>query len=129
MQTVHETRRQRLELLLKRYDSIAALNDALGWPRTDSRLSRIKNGNARTDRKGKVFQMGDGIAREIEDVLKLGSGWMDTPPTYAELHGENDPISKALDIMSVMEPEARYQALRLLDALAQPPKANGTHGQ
>ena len=72
--------------------------------------------------------MGDKIAREIEITLNLGTGWMDTPPTYAELHGENDPITKAVDILSVMEPEARYQALRLLDALAQPPKANGTHG-
>ncbi|PZO17655.1 MAG: hypothetical protein DCF26_09510 [Burkholderiales bacterium] len=114
-------------MLIKRFESIAALNDALGWPRADSRLSRIKNGNIRSDREGKVFQMGDNIAREIETTLKLEAGWMDTPPSYAELNGENDPISKAVDILSVMDPEARYQALRLLDALSQPPKANGTH--
>jgi len=128
MQTVHDTRRQRLDILIGRFGSIAGLNEALSWPRTDSRLSRIKNANARSDRDGKVFQMGDNIAREMESTLGLGTGWMDTPPSYAELHGENDPISKAVDLLSVMEPEARYQALRLLDALTQPPKANGTHG-
>ncbi len=128
MQTVHDTRRQRLEMLIEQHGSIAKLNEALKWPRTDSRLSRIKNANARSDRDGKVFQMGDNIAREIEDTLDLGTGFMDTPPSYADLHGQVDPIAKALDIMSSMEPETRFQALRLLDAIAQPPKANGTTG-
>lgn len=129
MQTVHDTRRQRLEMLIKEHGSIAKLNEELKWPRTDSRLSRIKNANTRTDRDGKVFQMGDNIAREIEQTLKLESGWMDTPPSYAELHGEPDTIGKALALLQAMEPEARYQAVRLLDALAQPPLANGTSGQ
>lgn len=114
MQTVHETRRQRLDILLTRFATIAALNEALGWPRTDSRLSRIKNANARPDREGKVFQIGDSIAREIEATLKLGIGWMDTPPSQAEIDGKPDPVTKALEILSVMEPEAQYQALRLL---------------
>ncbi len=128
MQTVYETRRQRIEMLIKEYGSIAALNEKLGWSRTDSRISRVKNANARTDRDGKVFQMGDGMAREIETTLALEEGWMDTPPSYAELHGQSDPIGKAVQVLEAMEPEARYQALRLLDALAQPAPANGTHG-
>jgi hypothetical protein len=129
MQTVYETRRQRLEMLIKKHSAIADLNEALGWARTDSRISRIRNANARTDRDGKVFQMGDAMAREIEVALDLAEGWMDTPPSYADLtDNPNDPISKALDLLQAMEPEARYQAVRLLGALAEPPVANGTTG-
>lgn len=99
MQTVYETRRQRLEMLIKKHGSIAGLNERLGWARTDSRVSRIRNANARSDRDGKVFQMGDAMAREIEETLALAEGWMDTPPSYAETHGEPDPISKAVTLM------------------------------
>jgi len=125
MQTIYETRRQRLEMLITKHGIIADLNEALGWARTDSRVSRIKNANARTDRDGKVFQMGDAMAREIETALKLPDGWMDTPPTYADLHEADDPISKAVTLLQAMEPDARYQAVRLLGALAQPPNTNG----
>jgi len=128
MQTVYETRRQRLEMLVKEHVTIAELNAAIGWPRTDPRISRIRNANARTDRDGKVFQMGDAMARGIEVALKLEEGWMDTPPPPIEYSSGDDTIGKAVQIMQAMEPEARYQALRLLDAIAQPPTANGTHG-
>lgn len=127
MQTVQETRRQRVGILKKEYVSWAALNAALGWERTNTRLSQIHSGTIRSDR-GVPYTMGDDTAREIENSLGKPNGWMDTPPSYSELHGEPDPISKAVTLMEAMEPEARYQALRLLDALAQPPKANGTHG-
>ena len=127
MQTVYETRRQRLEMLIKKHSSIAYLNEALGWARTDPRISRIRNANTRTDRDGKVFQMGDAMARSIETTLNLDEGWMDTPPTYSELHGTPDLAARASEILSAMEPEAQYQAIRLLDALAQPPKTNGTN--
>ena len=43
--------------------------------------------------------MGDAMAREIEETLALAEGWMDTPPSYAETHGEPDPISKAVTLM------------------------------
>lgn len=129
MQTVYETRRQRLEMLIKKHGAIADLNEALGWSRTDPRISRIRNANVRTDRDGKVFQMGDAMARGIETTLRLEEGWMDTPPNYADLSDNpNDPISKAVDLLQAMEPEARYQALRLLGALAEPSAANGTTG-
>jgi hypothetical protein len=129
MQTIYETRRQRLEILIRRHSSIADLNESLGWARTDPRVSRIRNANSRTDRDGKVYQMGDAMARSIEAALCLEEGWMDTPPTYAELNGQPDPASMAASMLAAMEPEAQYQALRLLGALAEPPKANGTSGQ
>jgi len=125
VQTVSETRRQRLQMLLERHGSLAALNDAIGLARTDATLSQIKNQSAH-HRTGTPRAMGDDLARKIEGALHLERGWMDTPPTYSELHGGPDPVSKALELLTAMEPEAQYQALRLLDALAQPHPANGT---
>lgn len=127
VQTIAETRRQRLTMLLAKHKSLAELNDRLGLARTDATLSQIKNQSAH-HKTGKPRAMGDELARRIEGALNLPEGWMDTPPTYAELHGEPDIISKALTLLEAMEPQARYQALRLLDALAQPPMANGTNG-
>ena len=128
VKTIDETRREKLELLLKKYGSFAELNEAIGYPRTDSRLSRIKNQNARTDREGKTFLMGSPMAREIEHALDLPNGWMDTPLTYSELHGEDDPRTKAMQLMETMPPDQWATAVRLLDALAQPARANGTTG-
>lgn len=128
MQTVQDTRRQRVGMLKKMHGTWAALNLAIGWDKTSTRLSQIHSGTLRSDR-GTPYTMGDETAREIEKALGLEQGWMDTPPSYAELSGNpNDPISKALDLLQAMEPEARYQALRLLNALAEPSAANGTTG-
>ena len=129
MQTVYGTRRVRLSMLLEKHGTFAAINEALEWPRTDSRLSRIRNANTRTDRDGKVFQMGDGIAREIEEKLKLPEGWMDTPPTYAELHGEEDPRTKVLQLMESMEASEWARVVRLVDALAQPEPKTAVGGE
>lgn len=115
-------------MLLAKHKSLAELNDRLGLARTDATLSQIKNQSAH-HKTGKPRAMGDELARRIEGALNLPEGWMDTPPTYAELHGEHDTIGKALALLEAMEPQARYQAVRLLDALAQPPLANGTNGQ
>ena len=114
-------------MLIEQHGSLAALNDKIELSRTDATLSQIKNQSPH-HKTGKPRSMGDDLARKIEEKLGLPSGWMDTPPTYAELHGQADPIGKAVTLLEAMEPEARYQALRLLDALAQPPVANGTHG-
>ena len=126
MQTVQDTRRQRVGILKKEYVKWSALNKALDWESTNTRLSQIHSGTLRSDR-GTPYTMGDETAREIEQKLKLPTGWMDTPPTYGELHGTPDLAARASEILAAMEPEAQYQAIRLLDALAQPPKTNGTN--
>lgn len=127
MQTVSETRRARLEELIEQHDGkIANLNEALGYARNDTRLARIRNANERTDRPGKVFQMGDAQAREIEDKLKLPRGWMDTPPGYADLSDQR--ISHVLKVMEAMQDWQRDQAVKIVDTLAQPHKGNGTEG-
>lgn len=126
MQTASETRRMRLAMLVKQHgNSLAQLNEALGLDRTDATLSQIRT-QAPHSKTGKPRVMGDELARKIEERLSLGHGWMDTPPSYAELHGENDPRSKALAVFESLPPDQWGTALRLLDALAQPAKKNGT---
>lgn len=126
MQTVSETRRNRLEILIKKYGSIAELNTTLGWTRTDPKLALVRNANKRQDR-AKPHQMGDAMAREIETTLGLENGWMDTPPTYAEIHGEDDPRTRMMLLMESLPPDQWPTAVRLVDALAQP--ATGTEGK
>jgi len=127
MQTVFETRRARLKELIGRYGTIAALNLKLGWDATNPRLSQIQNRSIRSDR-GTLYEMGDGTAREIEEKLGLERGWMDTPPSYADLHGGEDPRAKVLELMESLPKDQWPTAIRLLDALAQPAKDNGTTG-
>lgn len=72
--------------------------------------------------------MGDDLARKIEHKLSLDHGWMDTPPSYSELHGEEDPRTKVMLLMEALPPDQWPTAVRLLDALAQPTSATGTDG-
>ena len=127
MQTASETRRTRLEMLIKRFQTAAALNTALGWARTDPKLAQIRNANPRPGRD-KPYQMGDAMAREIEDILGLELGWMDTPPSYAEIHGESDQKAMAMAVFESLPEDQWSTALRLLDALKKPENKNGTSG-
>ncbi|MGE3346075.1 MAG: hypothetical protein AB7I35_01430 [Ramlibacter sp.] len=128
MQTAAETRRARLEILIARHGGIAELNEALQWPRTDPKLSQIRNANTRPGR-AKPYQMGDAMAREIEEKLSLERGWMDTPPSYLDIHGESDQRSKVMLLMERLPDDQLAVAARLLDALAEhPDKKNGTTG-
>ena len=128
--TIDETRRIRLEMLIKKHDGkLANLNEALGYERNHTQLARIRNKNKRTDRPGKEYVMGDQQAREIEEKLSLTLGWMDTPPSYAELLGEEDPRNKVMQLMEAMPPDQRATVVRLVDAIAQPQPATGTNGE
>lgn len=122
MQTVFETRRIRLRMLVDTHGGVAALNRAIGWEETNARLYQINNGSIRSDR-GTPYVMGDPTAREIEEKLFLPEGWMDTPPTYAEMHGSEDPRSQAIMVMESMSAQEAYQALAVLVALKKPTPA------
>jgi hypothetical protein len=129
MEPVEETRRTRLRLLVKRHHSMADLCQLLGYARTETAtLTRILNANVRHDRDGKPYNMGSPMARQIEVTLKLPVGWMDTPPTYAELDDENDPRAMIQHLVEDMPPEDWPTALRLLSALKKPDAKNGTSG-
>lgn len=128
MQIVEETRRQRLNMLIKQHGGVSALVAAIAVPKiTNSALSRIANANKRHER-GTTYDMGPDMARSIETALTLETGWMDTPPTYTEIHGEDDPRTKVMALMEALPPDQWATAVRLLDALAQPAPGNGTTG-
>lgn len=130
MSPVEDVRRSRLQMLVKKHGSMANLCQLLGYARTETAtLTRIMNANIRHDREGKPYNMGSPMARQIEQKLSLATGWMDTPPSYAELHGEDDPRTKVMLLMEAMPPDQWATAVRLLDALAQPAPATGTHGK
>lgn len=117
VQTVDETRRQRLQQLLEKYGSLAALNIALDLDRTDATLSQIKNRSPHS-RTGKPRSMGDDLARKIEARLGLPAGWMDTPP---DLFSEwIDPqLRDALGVaMRAMDSDTQYRVVRMVDAMA-----------
>ncbi|MGB4061905.1 MAG: hypothetical protein WBK26_17005 [Burkholderiaceae bacterium] len=127
MQTVHETRKARLLLLKKKHGSWANINKLIGWESTNARLSQIGAGSIRSGRNT-PYVMGDEMAREIETSLGLETGWMDTPLTWADMHGQEDPRAKVMQLMEAMPADQWATAVRLLDALAQPAPANGTTG-
>lgn len=127
MQTVEETRRERLQILIKKEGSLSALLEKLGLARTEnSRLSRIANANIRHDRGGKPYVMGSPMAREIEQKLNLPTGWMDTPPSSIEEHGMTPPLERMAALFAVMEPEMQYKVVRMVAALNE--QADGTNG-
>jgi len=129
MEIVEETRRIRLQMLVKKHGSMASLCEKLGYARNETAtLTRILNANIRHDRGGEPYNMGSPIARKIEEKLSLGLGWMDTPPSYAELHGEEDPRAKVLQLMEAMPVDQWATVVRLVDAVAQPTPATGTKG-
>lgn len=127
MQTSSEIRRSRLNQLVEKYGSIADLNQAIGWARTDPKLSQIKNNNKRPGRDAS-YQMGDAMAREIEERLGLERGWLDNPASEAERDGVMGKRQKAEELMRSMSDDQLAVALRLLDALAKPEQGNGTTG-
>jgi phage repressor protein C with HTH and peptisase S24 domain len=97
MQTIDETRRQRLQILIDKYSTLAALNEALGLARTDATLSQIKNKSAHS-KTGTPRCMGDPLARRIEERLGLPLGWMDTPPSSEQAQvTSHGAASEALD--------------------------------
>ncbi|CAM3348302.1 hypothetical protein POHY109586_03365 [Polaromonas hydrogenivorans] len=116
-------------LVTRHNNTMADLCQELGYARTETAtLTRILNANVRHDRDGKPYNMGSPMAREIEKKLKLPNGWMDTPPSYAELHGEQDQRAMMMDLMNSLPPEDLATALRMLSALKEPtgPLKNGT---
>lgn len=127
MQTIDETRRQRLDMLIKKHGGIAPLNEVIGLARTDATLSQIKNKSVHS-KTGTPRAMGDSLARRIETALNLPVGWMDTPPSQSERNGIEDQRQKVEELMRSMSNDQLAVALRLLDALAKPEQGNGTTG-
>lgn len=127
METASEIRRRKLGILIDRYDGLAKLNVAIGWARTDPKLSQIRNANIRPGRD-KPYLMGDAMAREIEDSLQLERGWLDTPESLTDFYADTR-IGHVLKVMEQMPEWQLDQAIKIIDTIAQPiPAKNGTQG-
>ena len=117
MLTSYEIRRERLEILIEEHGSVANLNVALGWPRTNPTLKHVREAYSRPGRN-KPYQMGDATARAIEAALKLERGWMDTPVPFGVQ--KDMRILHAVRLMENMSEKQRDQAVKVLDALVHP---------
>lgn len=127
MKTIEETRREKLQMLVKIHGSTANLCESLGYSRAEtSKLTRIANGNIRHERGGKPYELGSATARLIEETLKLERGWMDTPPTLAEQYGHHDTRVMVMEAMDNLPQEHHATVLRLVNALVEPTPKNGT---
>lgn len=75
MKTISVIRRENHLKLEEKYGGLGQLNEKIGRDRSDSTLRqirsrvRLKNGYSR--------EMGDAVARELEEKLQLEIGWMD----------------------------------------------------
>lgn len=130
VKTIEETRREKLQMLVKQHGGTANLCEKLGYSRVEtSKLTRIANGNIRHDRGGKPYELGSATARFIEEALLLERGWMDTPPTLSEQYGHHDTRAMVMEAMDHLPQEHHATVLRLVNALVQPATpANGTNG-
>lgn len=126
MQTIAEIRRARLEKLIEEHETIANLNVLLGWARTDPKLAQIRNANMRPGRT-KPYQMGDSMAREIEDTLKLERGWMDNPINYSYAPS-NARIANMLRVMEAMPEWQLDQATKIIAAITEPAPPKASNG-
>lgn len=79
VKVVEEVRRERLLELREEFGSLAELNEALGFTRTDSTISQIINRSANSKTKTPKT-MGSSLARDLEAAAKKPRGWMDTDP-------------------------------------------------
>lgn len=116
MQTIEEVRRARLVMLENEFGGQTALAERIG--KAPAQISQWKN--ASRSASGRQRAMSSDVAREIEEKTGKPRGWMDTAPTYAELH-PNDRIAHAMAVMESMTPYQLDQAVRVIDTLAQPP--------
>lgn len=83
MQTCEEIRRTKLKMLADKHGGAANLCQLLGYARSETaRLTRVLNANVRHDRGGKTYNMGDTMAREIEEGWRCPvAGWTTRPRT------------------------------------------------
>ncbi len=119
MKTIAEIRLENLRLLIGEFgtqDKVAELADT-----SPVYLSQILN-NAVDSKTGRVRQIGDPLARKLEEGCSKEIGWMDNaqiPHTY-----RTERQQAVMAMMEAMDGHQLEQAYAILHALAQPrPKA------
>lgn len=126
MRTINQIRHSNLLLLLEDYDSLAALNERLGLPRTDATLSQIKN-RSKDSKTGKPRVMGDVLARRIEAAVGKPEGWLDNPQYRSGTREAR--VALAMQLMERMPDWQVDQAIKILDTIAEPPPRTGTDAE
>lgn len=89
MRSVKDLRRENLQFLVEKYGTMKKLNEALD--RNDNSLTQILNQSVHSV-YGYKRTMGDKIARNIEEKLNLGYGWMDADHSHDAFPEETDMI-------------------------------------
>lgn len=91
MKTVGEVRLENLEALVREFGTLDAV--ATRADSTSVYLSQLRNGTL-DQKTGKARQMGNAMARRLEEACGKPSGWMDAPhsPENGQLRSpQNDP--------------------------------------
>ncbi len=119
MKTIAEIRLDNLRLLISDFGTQDRVAELAGT--SPVYLSQILNGAA-DSKTGKVRQIGDPLARKLEEGCGKETGWMDNihlPPSYL-----TQKKAAALALMENMDPHQLEQAYKILHTLAEPhPKA------
>lgn len=117
MKTCSEIRRENLERLIAEFGKIETIADLTGM--NSSYISQIRTQSPNSKTK-KLRVMGDTMARRLETGVGKEIGWMDHDHSLNATLLAVPAILHAAQAMAVMEPEARYLAVRLVDQVAQP---------
>ena len=120
MKTIGEIRLDNLLELIEDHGSLAQLNELMGLARTDATLSQIKNRSLDSKTK-KPRAMGDPLARRLEKACGKEPGWMDNVHYPRSSRGAR--MEHALRVMEQMDDWQVDQAVKILDAIAEPPPA------
>ena len=100
LKEIKEIRRDNLNELIQNHGSTAEINERLGRKRNHPSLTQIRNRSPRGN--GTFYEMGDKLARLLEDKLELPRGWMDTEHTGIVIPSGDDEFD---DEISVKIPE------------------------
>lgn len=117
MLTIDEIRHANLLLLIKEYGSIQKL--AVAVERSHSQISQLKNRSKHSGSQ-EPRQIGDEVARHLEEKTGKVRGWMDVSHEPAHLVGEEPPRYEpdpGLDVRAVLRYATPEDRARLYDAL------------
>ncbi len=99
MKTASQIRRANLARLAEEYGGLGNINEKLGRTRSDSTLRQIRGRVKLTN--GYFREMGDGVAREIEEKLGLEVGWMDHEHDELRTEGKDPSAKPAADYIDL----------------------------
>ena len=112
MVTIYDTRRARLEVLIAQHGgSLRALADAAGL--NEAYLSQIRTQQP-DSKTGRPRQMGDKLARTLEERCRLPAGWMD------QSKGMSPEASSIAALFDRLPPDAREQYAAVILAMLRP---------